>query len=82
MFAKCLTSVNRCGKMKTQQKSLWLNITVEKLLIGEEGLQVIATCGANKKSAQDGEISVDRDCQTIADERSFVVCLRSRSFLL
>ena len=50
MFVKYLTSVNRCDKIKAQQKSLWLNITVEKLLIGEEGLQVIATCGANKKA--------------------------------
>lgn len=37
-------------RYKHNKKSLWLNITVEKLLIGEEGLQVIATCGANKKA--------------------------------
>ena len=36
MFVNCLTYENRCGKMKTQQQSLWLHITVEKLLIGEE----------------------------------------------
>ena len=31
-------------------KKLWLHITVEKQLIGEEGLRVIATCGVNKKA--------------------------------
>ena len=30
MFVKYLTSGIRCGNIKAQQKSLWLNITVEK----------------------------------------------------